>query len=305
MRRLEGRTAVIVGGASGFGLATAERFAAEGAHVVVLGRRGELAAETGARLGGSGGPVDVTDRASVIAATERVVAERGGVDVAVNYAGYERSTPIRDLTPEILGPMIEVQLTGAIWFLQQMAGAMAASGGGSVINISSFTAHAPSVGQAAYAGAKAGLEYVTEIAALEYGPDGVRINAIAPHLIETPMTERFFQMPLVVEAITRQTPLRRMGTVGDVAACCAYLASDDAAFVTGQTIRVDGGGSTQKLPTADDYQLLAAAHPELVAAPSGASAPPDASASTEPRARADAATSPAGTTAGHHPEEPT
>jgi len=184
--------------------------------------------------------------------------------VAVNYAGFEQSTPIRDLTPEIWQPMIDVQLTGAVWFIRAMANAMADGAGGSVISVSSLTAQNPSAGQAAYAGSKKGIEYITEIAAVEYGADNVRVNTIAPHLIETPMTAGIFQNPLVIEAVRRQTPLGRMGHVDDIANAALFLASDESAYISGQTICVDGAASTQKLPTSDDYELLAKDRPDLV-----------------------------------------
>ena len=117
---------------------------------------------------------------------------------------------------------------------------------------------------AAYAGAKTALEYITRIAAVEYGGGGVRVNCIAPHLIETPMTAPIFQMRLVVEAVRLQTPLARMGSVDDVANAALFLASDESAYITGQTLCIDGGASAQKLPSASDYALLATARPDLL-----------------------------------------
>ncbi len=264
MGRLKDKIAVIVGGATGFGLATAERFAEQGATVAVLGRRGDLAAEVGQYLGGSGYECDITDFDQLERVTTEVVERHGRIDVAVNYAGFEQSTPIRDLTPEIWQPMIDVQFTGAVWFIRAMANAMADGAGGSVISVSSLTAQNPSAGQAAYAGSKKGIEYITEIAAVEYGADNVRVNTIAPHLIETPMTAGIFQNPLIIEAVRRQTPLGRMGHVDDIANAALFLASDESAYISGQTICVDGAASTQKLPTSDDYELLAKDRPDLV-----------------------------------------
>ena len=264
MGRLQNKVAVIVGGASGFGLATSERFAAEGATVAVLGRRGDLASEVGERLGGSGWACDVCDFDQVNEVTAGIVARHGQIDAAVNYAGFQRNTPIRDLTPDVWQPMIDVQLTGAVWFIRAMANAMSQSGGGSVISTSSLTAQNPSVGHAAYAGAKKGLEYITQIAAVEYGADNVRVNAIAAHLIETPMTAEIFERHLLIEGVRQQTPLGRMGHVDDIATAALFLASDEAGYVSGQTLCVDGAASTQKLPSATDLGLLAKAHPELL-----------------------------------------
>lgn len=264
MGRLDGKRAVIVGGASGFGLATAERMAEEGASVAILGRRLDVAAEAAERLGGLARECDVTDFDQVNSVIDELAATWGGIDIGVNYAGFEQNTPIKDLTPEIWQSMIDVQLTGAVWFLRAAANAMVESGGGSVVNISSLTAHNPSMGQAAYAGSKAALEYITKIAAVEYGPGGVRVNCVAPSLIETPMTARVFAMPLVIESVRQNTPLGSMGSPDDIANAVIYLASDEAGFVSGQTLVVDGGGSTQKLPTRNDLANLAAARPDLV-----------------------------------------
>ncbi|MGI9029183.1 MAG: SDR family NAD(P)-dependent oxidoreductase [Ilumatobacteraceae bacterium] len=262
--RLDGKVAVVIGGAGGFGLATAQRFAAEGATVVIAGRRAEVAAEVGASLGGSGVGCDITDEKSVAALVDTAMQRHGALDVMVNYAGYEQSTPIADLDSETLRRMVDVQFIGAVQVIRHAANAMADHGGGSIISVSSLTAHAPSLGLAAYAGSKAGLEYVTRIAAVEYGAAGVRVNCVAPHLIETPMTARIFGIPLVIEAVRLQTPLARMGHVDDVANAALFLASDESGFITGQTLCLDGGASSQKLPSRHDYAALAATRPDLL-----------------------------------------
>lgn len=265
MRRLDGKTAVVIGGATGFGLATAERFAGEGATVVVAGRRGDLAAEVGERLGGSGIVCDIVDEEQVLSLVSTTIERHGGLDVLVNYAGFERNTPIRDLDAALLREMVDVQFVGAISVIRHGANAMADRGGGSIISVSSLTAHAPAAGLAAYAGSKAGLEFVTRIAAVEYGEHGVRVNCVAPHLIETPMTARIFRNRLAVEAVRQQTPLARMGHVDDVANAALFLASDESGYITGQTLCVDGGASCQKLPSVHDYAALAQLRPDLLA----------------------------------------
>jgi len=263
-KRLDGKVAVIVGGASGFGLATSELFASHGAHVVIAQRRSELAAEVATRLGGTGITCDITDFDQLESVTAQVMADQGRIDIAVNYAGYEKSTPISELTPDVLEPMIKVQLTGAIYFIRAMGNAMAEGPGGSIISTSSLTAQNPGRGLAAYASSKAGLEYATQIAALEYGPNNVRVNCIAAHLIETPMTAGHFKNRLAISAIENQTPLGRMGHVDDIANAALFLASDESGYISGETIRVDGAAFTQKLPTALDYELLAKARPDLL-----------------------------------------
>ncbi|MDH3755508.1 MAG: SDR family oxidoreductase [Acidimicrobiia bacterium] len=262
--RLSGKVAVVVGGATGFGLACVERFAAEGAKVVVAGRRGDRAGAAAEANGGWGMTCDVVDHDQVAALAAAVMDREGRIDAAINFAGFQQNTPIAELTPEVLEPMVQVQLHGALYFVRHMATAMAAGDGGSLITVSSTTAHNPAVGLVAYAASKAGLEYATKIAAVEYGPHGIRVNCIAPHLIETEMTREIFEVPLVVEAVRMQTPLGRMGHVDDIANLALFLASDESAFISGQVILVDGANSCQKLPAAFDYELLAAARPELL-----------------------------------------
>ena len=262
--RVAGKIAFIVGGATGFGLATATRMSEEGATVITGGRRAELAQEIGASLGGWGLACDITDYEGLNAATDEIVAKHGGVDIGVNYAGYDDGVEIRDITPEHMEPMVNVMFNGAVYFMRAMGNAMAASGGGSVISVSSLTAQNPSAGRVAYAASKKALEYATQVAAVEYGAEQVRFNCVSAHLIETPMTEGIFQSKLVMEAIKNQTPLGRMGHVDDIANTALFLASDEANYISGQTICVDGAASTQKLPSAQDYALVANANPELL-----------------------------------------
>jgi NAD(P)-dependent dehydrogenase (short-subunit alcohol dehydrogenase family) len=247
--RLDGRTAVVIGGHSGFGRSIATRFASEGAHVTVVGRRLALAEEVAAELGGWAHACDITDDAQVQALVAAVESRAGRIDIVVNSAGFEQSTPIARLTPERLRAMQSVQLDGAIYCMRHFGNAMAAGGGGVFLSMSSLTAHAPSAGLAAYASAKAAVEYASKIAAVEYGPARVRFNVIAASLIETPMTARIFSIPPLIQAMVEMTPLGRMGTSDDVAAAAAFLCSEDAAFVTGQTLCVDGGASLLGLPT--------------------------------------------------------
>lgn len=262
--RLEGKVAVVVGGGTGFGLATVRRFAEEGADVVVAGRRLDVVEPVAATHGGSAAQCDVTDDESVQGLVATALDRHGTIDVALSYAGYQENISLRDLTPELMTPMIDVQFTGALYFMRHMCNAMAARDGGSLINISSTTAHRPVIGHIAYAASKAGIEYATQVAALDYGPDQVRVNCIAPHLIETEMTKEIFERDLAIEAIKLQTPLRRMGTPDDIANCAVFLASDEANYITGQVVVVDGGNSTQKLPSSWDYDMLAEVRPDLV-----------------------------------------
>ncbi len=262
--RLDGKVAIVVGGGTGFGLATVQRFAEEGATVVVAARRLEVVEQVAATHGGRAAYCDVTDDESVSALVDSVVDQHGTLDVAISYAGFQESVSIRELTPEVMAPMVDVQFNGAMYFMRHTGNAMAATGGGSLINVSSTTAHRPVAGHITYAAAKAGIEYATQVAALEYGPDQVRVNCIAPHLIETEMTAEIFQHKLPIEAIKLQTPMGRMGSPMDIANCALFLASDEASYISGQVIVVDGANSTQKLPTAADYEMLAQVRPDLL-----------------------------------------
>ncbi|MGI9433121.1 MAG: SDR family NAD(P)-dependent oxidoreductase [Myxococcota bacterium] len=254
---LADKTALVVGGSSGFGRAIAERFLAEGARVMIAARREDLLREAAEEIGASAHPCDLTSDAAVRATVEACRNEFGRLDIAVNSAGFEQLTPLRKLEPEALKAMTDVQLHGAIYFLRHTAEAIAAGGGGAIVSISSLTAHRPAAGLTAYAASKRGVEYASEIAALEYGPQQVRVNCVAANLIETPMTAAMFTIPAVTEAFLDQTPLRRMGTTADIAEAVLWLASDAASFVTGQTLRVDGGGSLTRLPSPGDFAAAA------------------------------------------------
>jgi NAD(P)-dependent dehydrogenase (short-subunit alcohol dehydrogenase family) len=247
---LEGRVAVVIGGHSGFGLAISRRFIAAGAQVLIAARRADVLSSIADEIGADWTLCDITDDTQVAALAAHTLDRFGTVDIAVNCAGFEQSTPLADLTPERLLPMQAVQLTGALYAMRHLGNALAASGGGAYLNLSSLTAQNPAVGLTAYASAKAGIEYATKIAAVEYGDQAVRFNAIAAGLIETPMTARVFSFPVAIEAVRELTPLGRMGHPDDIAAAALFLCSDDAAFITGQTLCVDGGASLLALPTA-------------------------------------------------------
>jgi len=265
MNRLSGKIIVVVGGATGFGLACTKRFSEEGASVVIAGRRADLAQDVASQFNGMGVQWDVTDFQQGDNVVSEVMKKYGRIDAAINFAGYDDTSLIREMTPEHLEPMVNVQFNGAIYFLRFMCNAMALGGGGSAVLCSSLTAQSPAIGRVGYAGSKAGIEYVAKIAAVEYGDDQVRVNCIAPHVIETDMTAEAFteENRLAIEAVRLQTPAKRMGHVDDVANCALYLVSDESNYVNGETIRIDGGAHTQKLPSDWDYAFLGVVRPDL------------------------------------------
>ena len=265
MNRLSGKIIVVVGGATGFGLACTKRFSEEGATVVIAGRRADLVSSVAKEFDGLGVQWDVTDFQQGENVVSEIMAKYGKIDGAINFAGYDDTSLISEMTPEHLEPMVNVQFNGAIYFLRYMCNAMVKGGGGSAILCSSLTAQSPAIGRVGYAGSKAGLEYVAKIAAVEYGNDQVRVNCIAPHVIETDMTAEAFteENRLAIEAVRLQTPAKRMGHVDDVANCALYLVSDESNYVNGETIRVDGGAHTQKLPSDWDYAFLGIVRPDL------------------------------------------
>lgn len=252
MGRFEGKGVVIAGGSSGFGLHLAKAYIAEGATVVIAARDPEKLARVADEIGAVGVPCDITSFDSLAELAKRSVDALGHVHVAVNSAGFELQTAIRDITPETLEPMVAVQFTGAVYFMRHMASVL--ERGGALVTVSSLTGVMIPENYAAYAGAKAGINHVTKIAASEYGPDGLRINAVAPSVIETPMTAHILKIPAVVSAFLEQTPLGRLGELEDVSQTVLWLTSDDASYISGQVINIDGGTSTRKLPSNDDVR---------------------------------------------------
>ena len=250
MGALEGRRAVVIGGSSGFGEQIAERLAAEGARLVLAARNLERLEPVAQRLGAAAVACDITRYDDVKQLAASATDRLGGLDVAINSAGYEDMVPFESLSPERVEPMVAVQFVGGVYFIRHMANAMGK--GGSLVTVSSLTASLVPENYAAYAGSKAGINHVSRIAAAEYGPLGIRVNTVAPSVIETPLTAHLVQVPAVRDALLEQTPLGRLGDVDDVTRAVLWIASDEARYITGQNLVVDGGTSLRKLPTNAD-----------------------------------------------------
>ncbi|MEN8158496.1 MAG: SDR family NAD(P)-dependent oxidoreductase [Myxococcota bacterium] len=254
--RLDGRVAAITGAASGIGAACAEVLAAAGAHVL-LGDVDEAGAEAVAgRIRASGGAAvvqrcDVQRRAEVDAFVDRAAQELGRLDVLCNVAGVPSDGPLADVTDAELDRVLGINLKGVLYGCQAALRVMAARGGGSIVNVSSAVIDAPAAGYGVYAITKAAVASLTQTFALEAGPSGVRVNAIAPGATLTAFTERHLRGPdgktdparleAFLDAMRQRSPLGRVGEALDQAWLVLYLASDASRFATGQIWRANGG----------------------------------------------------------------
>ena len=237
MRRLEGRVAIVTGAARGQGASHAERLAREGAHVVGVDVLDEAGEETAERLRGDGLEVayrrlDVTDPAG----WQALVADCERLDVLVNNAGIIHVAPLVEESLEDWNRLLAVNATGTLLGMQAAIPAMRAAGGGSIVNVASIFGVTGSEGYVAYTASKAAIVAMTKTAALEHAADGIRVNAICPGGVSTPMNENEPE-----GGVVPLTPLGRRAHVSEISGAVAYLASDDASFVTGTELVIDGG----------------------------------------------------------------
>jgi 2-hydroxycyclohexanecarboxyl-CoA dehydrogenase len=240
--RLEGKTVLVTGGGSGIGAAICRRLAAEGAHVAVTDINVDSAREVAAEISGDAYELDVRSTDSIKTAVEQV----GELDVLVNNAGTDAFGFFVHSTPEMWDLVIGVNLVGVLAVTHAVLPGMQARGGGSIVNIASEAGRVGSPGSATYSGAKAGVIGFTKAIAQESARYKVRCNAIAPGPIETPLLmaapEHLGELgDRLVQGMVAKTALKRIGQPEEVAAAVAFLASDDASYVTGETIGVSGG----------------------------------------------------------------
>ena len=244
MMRLEGKTALVTGGAKGIGAATAKRLASEGATVVVADFDESAAQETAQQIGGHFVRCDVTSREDVEAAVEAAVA-LGSLDILVTCAGIIRDNLLFKMTDEDWDAVIDTHLKGTFYSVRAAQKHMVAQQSGKLVLISSTSALG-NRGQTNYATAKAGLQGMTKTLAIELGPYNVNVNCVAPGFIATAMTQQTAErigMPFedFMAAAAETVPLRRVGRPEDVAGLIAYLCSEDASYVSGQVVYVRGG----------------------------------------------------------------
>jgi 3-oxoacyl-[acyl-carrier protein] reductase len=238
------RIAVVIGGASGIGWATAQALAAQGDRVIVADRNTEGAQARAAEMGEphAAATVDVTDEDLV----KRLFEQTGQVDVVVNCAGFSNVGLITDMPVDQFRDVIDVCLTGA--FIVAKHAGRNLRPGGALVSISSLNGRQPAAGMSAYCAAKAGLSMLTQVAALELGPRGIRVNAVAPGFVHTPLTAPAAAVPGVVEEYLENTALGRAGTPEDIANAVLYLCSPGASWLTGEVLDLNGGAHLKRYP---------------------------------------------------------
>jgi NAD(P)-dependent dehydrogenase (short-subunit alcohol dehydrogenase family) len=257
MSDLRGRSAVVTGGARGIGRAVADRLAADGARVAIIDVEPEP--EGGAFAGASGHlemVADVADPQALGQAIDRAADELGGLSILVNNAGFGTAKPLDRYTDDEWSRLVGVNLTG-VWHgirasIPHLRASAAAGAPGSIVNVAGTAATRPTRGEGPYAAAKAGVVALTRTAALEYAP-AVRVNSVSPGYVVTRMTRAVAEDDALRRRVEGRIPLGRLGTVADVAGVVAFLCSEDAAYLTGQDLIVDGGSV---LPSHQSDELL-------------------------------------------------
>ena len=246
---LAGRTALVTGAGSGFGRAISRRLARDGALLGLAELNAAAAEETRDLIEADGGealalPTDVTDYAAMEAGVQAVIDRWGRIDIMVNNAGITVRERFLDLTIDGYDRVMAANLTGVFYGVRAAGLRMKAQGGGVIINMSSIRANVGGFIHTSYCASKGGVRMLTKAAAVELGPYGVRVCAIGPGVAETPLTESLLANEGALDEQLARVPMGRLGQPEDISEVAAFLASDDAAYVTGATLYVDGGEMT-------------------------------------------------------------
>ncbi|MDO8212001.1 SDR family NAD(P)-dependent oxidoreductase [Conexibacter sp. CPCC 206217] len=248
--RYAGKVAVVTGGASGIGAAIVRRLVAEGASVVAGDIDSAKLEALGEQLGErfTGLTTDVTSEHAVEAMVVTAVERYGKLDVGFNVAGGGGGAMLVEQTEADWRRVLDLCLTGVFFAMKHEARQIVDQGGGAIVNVASLNSRVPMFGGSAYCAAKAGVAMLTQCGALEFGEQGIRVNAVSPGLTETPLTAGLQALPGATDAYLERIPLKRVGQPEDMAAAALFLGSDDATYVSGTNLFVDGAWETTTYP---------------------------------------------------------